>query len=118
MIKMCGVSNLITLYFNPKFNEILSGLVSGFQGSSTLNTHYNKGQKSPYKWGHIATTYAALSTLVILGDPLERVHRESIIKSKFIIPEKNIKTKKSWKIVFETSKPRILLNEPPVYYHL
>ncbi|CAH1373942.1 unnamed protein product [Tenebrio molitor] len=56
-------------------------LVSGFQGSATLNTKLNFGQNALYKWGHIATTYSALATLVILGDDLERIHRASIIRS-------------------------------------
>jgi geranylgeranyl transferase type-1 subunit beta len=57
-------------------------LVSGFQGSATLNTKLNFGQNALYKWGHIATTYSALATLVILGDDLERIHRASIIRSR------------------------------------
>ncbi|KAJ3665524.1 hypothetical protein Zmor_001016 [Zophobas morio] len=58
-----------------------SELVSGFQGSSTLNTPFNCGQNANYKWGHIANTYSALTTLIILGDDLERIHRDSVIKS-------------------------------------
>ncbi|RZC41524.1 geranylgeranyl transferase type-1 subunit beta [Asbolus verrucosus] len=56
-------------------------LVSGFQGSPTLNTKLNNGQNALYKWGHIATTYSALATLVILGDNLERIDKASIIQS-------------------------------------
>ncbi|EEZ99080.2 geranylgeranyl transferase type-1 subunit beta [Tribolium castaneum] len=67
------------LYSLQVFDD--SELVSGFQGSSTLNTELNQGQNALYKWGHIATTYSALATLVILKDDLERVHRKSIIKS-------------------------------------
>ncbi|XP_019877911.1 geranylgeranyl transferase type-1 subunit beta [Aethina tumida] len=56
-------------------------LVSGFQATGILNTVENRGQNSLYKWGHIATTYAALCTLIILGDDLSGVHRKSIINS-------------------------------------
>jgi len=56
-------------------------LVSGFQGSTTLNTKENKGQNSAYKWGHIATTYSSLLALLILGDDLSGVNRKEIIRS-------------------------------------
>ncbi|CAH0559542.1 unnamed protein product [Brassicogethes aeneus] len=55
--------------------------VSGFQGTSILNSAENRGQNSDYRWGHIATTYAALCTLLVLGDDLSRVNRKSIIES-------------------------------------
>ncbi|KAJ8932951.1 hypothetical protein NQ314_014330 [Rhamnusium bicolor] len=56
-------------------------LVSGFQGSTALNTKENEGQDSPYKWAHIANTYSCLTSLIILGDDLSRVNRQAIIKS-------------------------------------
>lgn len=56
-------------------------LVSGFQGTSILNTVENKNQNSLFKWGHIANTYSALCSLLALGDDLSRINRESIIKS-------------------------------------
>lgn len=59
-------------------------LVSGFQGSTTLNTIDNNNQNSTYKWGHIATTYSSLLTLLILGDNLDRVDRKGIVQSKKI----------------------------------
>lgn len=55
----------------------------GFQDSTTLNTKENKGKPVPYKTAHIANTYACLATLLMLGDNLSRVYRESIIISKF-----------------------------------
>ncbi|XP_076258146.1 geranylgeranyl transferase type-1 subunit beta isoform X1 [Rhynchophorus ferrugineus] len=56
-------------------------LVSGFQGSTTLNTMDNNNQNSTYKWGHIATTYSSLLSLLILGDNLDRVDRKGIVQS-------------------------------------
>ncbi|KAJ8918095.1 hypothetical protein NQ315_011552 [Exocentrus adspersus] len=56
-------------------------LVSGFQGSTVLNTEENKGQNSPYKWAHIANTYSCLLSLIILGDDLSRVDRRAILNT-------------------------------------
>lgn len=66
-------SYILTDYFTE--------LVSGFQGTSILNTVQNKNQNSLFKWGHIANTYSALCSLLALGDDLSRINRESIIKS-------------------------------------
>ncbi|XP_044736483.1 geranylgeranyl transferase type-1 subunit beta [Chrysoperla carnea] len=54
------------------------GELAGFQGSTAFN--YLK-ERSTYKCGAIAHTYTALSTLLILGDDLSRVHRQSIVRS-------------------------------------
>ncbi|XP_056641801.1 geranylgeranyl transferase type-1 subunit beta [Diorhabda carinulata] len=53
-------------------------LVSGFQGSTTLNT---AGNNTIYKWAHIANTYSCLVTLLILGDDLKRVNKQAILDS-------------------------------------
>ncbi|KAJ8940949.1 hypothetical protein NQ318_010150 [Aromia moschata] len=55
--------------------------VSGFQGSTALNTKEAKGRNSPYKWAHIANTYSCLNSLIILGDDLSRVNRKAILRS-------------------------------------
>lgn len=57
-------------------------LVCGFQGSSFVNTIDNRGKRGQYKWGHLASTYSALCSLLALGDDLSRVNRSGIIKSK------------------------------------
>lgn len=62
----------------------------GFQDSTTLNTEENKGKPVPYKTAHIANTYACLATLLILGDNLSRVYRQSIVNSKFMVLIKDI----------------------------
>ncbi|XP_045460566.1 geranylgeranyl transferase type-1 subunit beta [Harmonia axyridis] len=56
-------------------------LVSGFQGSSIMNTKDNKNKNSPYKWGHITNTYSALAILLLLGDDLSKVNKKSILLS-------------------------------------
>ncbi|KAB0801565.1 hypothetical protein PPYR_03751 [Photinus pyralis] len=56
-------------------------LVSGFQGSSTVNTLFNRNSNSLYKWSHLAGTYCGLCSLIILGDDLSKVNRGAIIKS-------------------------------------
>ncbi|CAG9865284.1 unnamed protein product [Phyllotreta striolata] len=56
-------------------------LVSGFQGSPTLNTRTNKTGNTSYKWSHVANTYACLSSLLILGDDLSRVNKQAILES-------------------------------------
>ncbi|KAF5282110.1 hypothetical protein FQR65_LT14428 [Abscondita terminalis] len=60
-------------------------LVSGFQGSSTVNTTYNRDSNSLYKWSHLAGTYCGLCSLIILGDDLRRVNRKAIINSLKIL---------------------------------
>lgn len=40
-----------------------------------------KTRYSKYKQGHIAATYSSLSILLMLGDDLERVNRNEIIRS-------------------------------------
>ncbi|KAH1012939.1 hypothetical protein HUJ05_012006 [Dendroctonus ponderosae] len=55
--------------------------VSGFQGSTTINTREYRGKHQAYQWGHIATTYSCLLSLLILGDDLKRVNTKEIIKS-------------------------------------
>ncbi|XP_066145147.1 geranylgeranyl transferase type-1 subunit beta isoform X1 [Euwallacea fornicatus] len=61
--------------------QVEDDFVGGFQGSTTVNTCINRGQGGPYKWGHIATTYSCLLSLLILGDNFERVNRKEIVKS-------------------------------------
>lgn len=58
--------------------------MSGFQGSSTFNTSENKNLPGFYKWSHIAATYCALCSLIILGDDLSKVNRKAIINSMAI----------------------------------
>lgn len=70
---------LILLIWRFYFSE----LVSGFQGSTTLITKENRGHNAPYKWAHIANTYACLSSLIILGDDLSRVNRRAILNSMY-----------------------------------
>lgn len=65
--------------FNVYYFELVLGELAGFQGSTAFN--YLK-ERSTYKCGAIAHTYTALSTLLILGDDLSRVHRQSIVRSK------------------------------------
>lgn len=36
-----------------------------------------------YQWGHLAMTYASLSTLVTLGDDLSRIDRQDIVAGKW-----------------------------------
>ncbi|XP_044760985.1 geranylgeranyl transferase type-1 subunit beta [Coccinella septempunctata] len=56
-------------------------LVSGFQGSSIMNTKENKNKNSPYKWGHITNTYSSLAILLLLGDNLSKVDKKAILLS-------------------------------------
>ncbi|XP_040277577.1 geranylgeranyl transferase type-1 subunit beta [Bufo bufo] len=55
----------------------------GFRGSSCLGLPFNPskghGIYHPYDSGHIAMTYTALSSLLILGDDLSRVHKEACL---------------------------------------
>ncbi|XP_046354801.1 geranylgeranyl transferase type-1 subunit beta-like [Haliotis cracherodii] len=55
----------------------------GFRGSSTLGHHHDpaKARTKPivYDSGHIAMTYTALASLVILGDDLSRLDKDAII---------------------------------------
>ncbi|KRT80099.1 hypothetical protein AMK59_7518, partial [Oryctes borbonicus] len=62
---------------------------SGFQGSTTLNTLDNRNQSAPYKWCHIAGTYTALCTLLILGDDLSKVNKEAIAESLRVLQQPN-----------------------------
>lgn len=64
--------------------QVKNEISCGFQDSTTLNTKENKGQAVTYKTAHIANTYTCLASLLLLGDDLSRVHRQSIIESKFI----------------------------------
>jgi len=50
----------------------------GFMGSSTFKLQGLESKK--YQCGHIAMTYTALSSLVILGDDLKRINRHAIIE--------------------------------------
>ncbi|XP_069082602.1 geranylgeranyl transferase type-1 subunit beta isoform X2 [Pleurodeles waltl] len=55
----------------------------GFRGSSYLGIPFNPSKNPsvahPYDSGHIAMTYTALSSLVILGDDLSRVNKEACL---------------------------------------
>ncbi|MEE6516096.1 hypothetical protein FKM82_025337 [Ascaphus truei] len=55
----------------------------GFRGSSCLGLPFNPskgyGLLHPYDSSHIAMTYTALSSLVILGDDLSRVNKEACL---------------------------------------
>ncbi|XP_078531649.1 geranylgeranyl transferase type-1 subunit beta [Lissotriton helveticus] len=55
----------------------------GFRGSSYLGVPFNPSKKPsvahPYDSGHIAMTYTAISSLVILGDDLSRVNKEACL---------------------------------------
>jgi len=57
----------------------------GFHGSSFLGYKYDKQgsftAEEIYEGSHIAMTYTALLTLVILGDDLKRVNKKAIISS-------------------------------------
>ncbi|XP_059487036.1 geranylgeranyl transferase type-1 subunit beta [Neocloeon triangulifer] len=50
----------------------------GFMGSSNLKLQ--SADSKEYQYGHIAMTYTALSSLVILGDDLSRVNRHAVIQ--------------------------------------
>lgn len=52
-----------------------AGPRSGFQGSTTIPKDAAK-----YQCGHLALTYTGLVTLLILGDDLTRVDRESLVE--------------------------------------
>ena len=39
-----------------------------------------KNGQSPYDYSHIAMTYTALASLVILGDDLSRVNRAAVVQ--------------------------------------
>ncbi|XP_071965116.1 geranylgeranyl transferase type-1 subunit beta-like [Antedon mediterranea] len=62
-----------------------SGKRCGFRGSSTLGIPYNSSQGSEprpgfsFDYGHIAMTYTALSSLIVLGDDLSRINKGAII---------------------------------------
>ncbi|XP_022238442.1 geranylgeranyl transferase type-1 subunit beta-like [Limulus polyphemus] len=55
----------------------------GFRGSSAVGAPPSMGKPEnahPYDSGHIAMTYSALSTLLVLGDDLSRVDKKAIIQ--------------------------------------
>lgn len=52
-----------------------AGSRSGFQGSTTIPKDATK-----YQCGHLALTYTGLVTLLILGDDLSRVDRQSFVE--------------------------------------
>ncbi|XP_060565878.1 geranylgeranyl transferase type-1 subunit beta-like, partial [Ruditapes philippinarum] len=55
----------------------------GFRGCSSMGNPYdskkNKEKGIPYDGAHIAMTYTALASLLILGDDLSKVNREVIL---------------------------------------
>ncbi|XP_028411287.1 geranylgeranyl transferase type-1 subunit beta-like [Dendronephthya gigantea] len=53
----------------------------GFKGSSTLHLKGYEDFESPFDSGHIAMTYVALASLLILGDDLSRVDKKSVVES-------------------------------------
>jgi len=52
----------------------------GFRGSSTFKLCSGEAPSHKHDYSHIAMTYTALAILVILGDDLSRINRESIAK--------------------------------------
>lgn len=56
--------------------QVSNGTKSGFQSSTTLPQDC-----AEYHCGHLAMTYTALATLLVLNDDLSRVDRESIVKA-------------------------------------
>jgi len=58
-------------------DEILSKC--GFRGSPALKLSSNPLPSHPYDHGHIAMTYTALASLLVLGDDLSRLDRSSVI---------------------------------------
>jgi len=50
----------------------------GFRGSSTFKLESGDHPTHLHDYGHIAMTYTALAILVILGDDLSRIDRESL----------------------------------------
>jgi len=51
----------------------------GFRGSTALKLSSNPLPSHPYDHGHIAMTYTALASLLVLGDDLARLDRRAII---------------------------------------
>lgn len=55
----------------------------GFRGCSTLGNVFDsekaREQPIPYDGGHVAMTYTALATLLILGDDLSRVNKKTVL---------------------------------------
>lgn len=79
-MRLVGKSNTSLQLINHEYFHL--DHVSGFQGSSTFNILENKNSPGFYKWSHIASTYCALCSLIILGDDLSRVNKKAIINSK------------------------------------
>ena len=52
---------------------------SGWRGSTTIKLANSSLPSHEYDQGHIAMTYTALATLIILGDDLSRVNRKSVV---------------------------------------
>jgi len=52
----------------------------GFRGSSTFKLESGDHPTNHHDYGHIAMTYTALAILVILGDDLSRIDKESLCK--------------------------------------
>ena len=57
--------------------EVLSKC--GFRGSPALKLSSNPLPSHPYDHGHIAMTYTALASLLVLGDDLSRLDRSAVI---------------------------------------
>ncbi|CAH1796387.1 unnamed protein product [Owenia fusiformis] len=55
----------------------------GFRGSSTIGDPYSPNARTqasiPYDSGHIAMTYTAIASLLILGDDLSRVNKKAVL---------------------------------------
>jgi len=51
----------------------------GFRGSPALKLSSDSLPSHPYDHGHIAMTYTALASLLVLGDDLSRLNREAVI---------------------------------------
>ncbi|KAL4227825.1 Geranylgeranyl transferase type-1 subunit beta [Mactra antiquata] len=73
---------IYTLQVLPK-NDGSNENQCGFSGSTTIrkccDTEQTKKGSEQFDSGHIAMTYTALATLIILGDDLSRVNKESIL---------------------------------------
>jgi len=52
---------------------------SGFRGSTALRISDSTGPGHAHDHGHIAMTYTALASLIILGDDLSRVNRRALL---------------------------------------
>lgn len=67
--------------------------IGGFNGSNYLGGIIKNGSSSmnlvDYNQGHIAMTYTALSTLITLGDNLDRVDKKSILEGLRLLQQKD-----------------------------